>query len=296
MIRVFLLLALTASTAFADEDKAQEAASFAEHLSERGDHYRAIGEFERALWLAPLSPQAPRWMLQIGESYRLGEQFQTSAEHLQAVAAEYPEVRAEALLSAAKAWQAAGKYESAIERARESAALFGEGTSGARKARYVEGWSLLLSTERDSNQRDAQAADAFRLARGGGNLGEGATNLLAEMPKLDDLPHRNPYVAGALGLVPGFGHFYIGDVSTGLSALLWNGLFGWALVEAIRAKNYSLAAVLGVFELMWYGGSITGAVSGAHRFNRDARLNAMDGLKQISSPALLDEFGVRARP
>lgn len=296
LLGVLAMVAMTTSTAFANEAEARKAAAFAEHLAERGDHYRAIGEFERALWLAPVAPEASRWMLRIGEAYRLGEQYETAGEHLQAVAAEYPELRAQALLAAAKAWQGAHRYESAIERARESAAVFGDGSSGARRARYVEGWSLLLSTERDAHQRDLQAADAFRLARGDGVLGEGADKLLALMPKLEDLPHRSPFLAGALGLVPGFGHFYLGDVSTGLSALVWNGVFGWALVEAIRAKNYSLAAVLGAFELMWYGGSITGAVSGAHRFNRDARLNAIDRMKELSPPALLDEFGTRTFP
>lgn len=293
---LLMLLALASGAASANETEAGKAASFATHLADKGDHYRAIGEFERALWLAPTSPEAGRWMFLIGEAYRLGEQYETAGEHLQAVAAEYPDLRARALLAAAQAWQGARRYESAIERAREAAAVFGEGSSGARKARYVEGWSLLLSTERGSDERDAEAAHAFRLARGDGAVGEGADKLFSALPRLDDLPHRSPFVAGALGLVPGFGHFYLGDLPTGLSALVWNGLFGWAVYEAIRAKNYSLAAVLGVFELMWYGGSITGAVSGAHRFNQDARLNAMDELKSLSPPALVDEFKTTAFP
>lgn len=296
MICTLLVATLTAVTAPDVLEQARQTAGFASHLAQKGDHYRAIGEFERALFLAPDAPESTRWALGIGEAYRLGEQFEAAARHFEHLAETRPEAKAQALLGAARSWQGARRHESAISRAREAAASFGEGTDEAREAHYVEGWSLLLATELDPGDRDRQAAEAFRKARGEGLVGEGSERLLEVMPQLEHLPHRSPYVAGFLGLIPGFGHFYIGEVSTGLSALLWNGLFGWALYEAIRAKNYSLAVVLGLFEVMWYGGSITGAISGAHRFNRDARLNAMDDLERLSSPALLDEVVQKSTP
>lgn len=296
MICTLIVATLTAVSAPDALEQARQTARFAEHLSQKGDHYRAIGELERALFLAPDAPESTRWSLDIGEAYRLGEQYETAARHFEHVAETRPEARAVALLGAAQSWQGAGRHESAIARAREAAESFGPGTDDARKARYVEGWSLLLSTDRDADERDRQAAEAFRLARGEGPVGEGASQLLNVLPQLEHLPHRSPIVAGALGLIPGFGHFYIGDVGTGLSALMWNGLFGWALYEAIRAKNYSLAVVLGLFEVMWYGGSITGAIGGAHRFNRDARLNAMDDLGRLSSPTLLDDVVRKSTP
>jgi TM2 domain-containing membrane protein YozV len=96
---------------------------------------------------------------------------------------------------------------------------------------------------------------------------------------LPNLPHRSPWLAGALAIVPGAGHVYLGQPLIGLAALLWNGLFGFALYDAIHHQMVGLSLVLGVFESLWYFGNIFGAVSGAHKFNRDVELNALEQLR-----------------
>lgn len=256
---------------------ARLAAAFADSLFDRGDYYRAIGEYERALFLAPTAAEAPRWNLQIGEAYRKGEQFVDAARTFERLARELPESsRPLALYRAAKAHLDAGALESAVARAREAADAFRDDPSRAREARYIEGWALLRS------ERDAEAEKAFAAAKGGDTAGLGAEKLLKVMPQLADIPSKSPTLAGVLGLIPGAGHLYLGDPQTAVSALVWNGIFIWALVDKIRARDWSLVAVLSIFESMWYGGSILGAVSGAHRYNRDARVNAMEDLEKLS--------------
>lgn len=265
-------------------DEAMKAAEFAAHLERRGDHYRAIGEYERALFLSPVSMEAPRWRFAIAEAYRAGEQFDAALKAYDALGTDLPAWRGPAQLGAAKAELAAGHAEQAVARAR-AAIEAGLEEGRTREAHYVEGWALLKA------HRDPEAAEAFAKARGADALGQGADRLAAAVPELESIPHRSPALAGVLGVVPGLGHLYLGQPGIAASALVWNGLFGWALYDALRERQWSLAAVLGLFEAMWYGGSILGAIGGAERYNRDARVNALEDLSRISPPRLPDEYG-----
>ncbi len=287
------LALLLASPAAADApcagraERASEAAAFAASLAKEGDDYRAIGQYKYALFLNPSSPDADLWRLAIGEAYRAGEQYVEAGKTFDAVAREGGRARAQAYLGAAKSWLSAGKFETAAARARAAARAYAGNADRVREAEYLEGWALV----RDG--QDAAAARAFEAARGPGAVGQGATRLVAVLPQLAHLPSKSPVLAGLLGVVPGLGHLYLGDPATALSAFVWNGVFGWALYDAVRARSWSLAVVLALFESMWYGGSIVGAISGAHRFNRDARLNAMEDLARIAPPSLVDQ---EARP
>jgi hypothetical protein len=71
---------------------------------------------------------------------------------------------------------------------------------------------------------------------------------------------------------------YLGQWGVGALAAVWNGIFIFALVDSIVDRSYGQAALIGLIELIWYGGTIFGAVAGAHRFNRDARRIVADGL------------------
>jgi hypothetical protein len=279
---------LDAAPAAESSAEASLAANFARTLAGEGDHYRAIGEYKRALFLAPGSSEAGRWRYGIAESYRRGEQHDAAVRAFDELGSSDPGWRPFAALGAARSTLAAGNADVAVIRAREAATLL-EPMGRAREAYWVEAWALLKAG------RDAEAKAAFERARGDGMLGEAADRALAAMPSLEQLPTKSPALAGALGLVPGLGHLYLGEPGTALSALAWNGVFAWALVDALRAEQWSLAVVLGMFEAMWYGGSIVGAVSGAHRYNHDARVNALEDLTRAASPALLDDLAATSR-
>ena len=93
-----------------------------------------------------------------------------------------------------------------------------------------------------------------------------------------NIPTKNPALAGVLSVIPGLGHVYIEDYSVAALALIWNGLFIFATVDAVVDQQWGQAALLGTLELIWYSGTIFGAVAGAHRFNRDAERIVREGL------------------
>ena len=86
-------------------------------------------------------------------------------------------------------------------------------------------------------------------------------------------------------VVPGTGHFYTGRWRDGTIALLLNGAFLAAGIEAVSAGNEAAAGVLLFFEAAWYSGTIYGAVNAAHKSNRDLEDRWLQGLERQHSPA-----------
>ena len=91
---------------------------------------------------------------------------------------------------------------------------------------------------------------------------------------------------GLSALLPGAGHFYTGRMRDGSLALLLNGAFLAAGIEAVAAGNEAAAGLLFFFEAAWYSGSIYGAVNAAHKYNRDQEERWLQGLELQQSPTL----------
>ena len=102
----------------------------------------------------------------------------------------------------------------------------------------------------------------------------------------EQLPRKSPALAGLMSaVIPGTGHFYTGRWRDGTIALLLNGAFLAAGIEAVSAGNEAAAGVLLFFEAAWYSGTIYGAVNAAHKYNRDLEDRWLQGLERQHSPA-----------
>ncbi|WP_224364573.1 tetratricopeptide repeat protein [Hyalangium versicolor] len=243
---------------------------FAHALRAEGDYYRAISEYKRFLYLYPDSPAADEARLGIGRAYVLGGQADFAEEYLHSLEALSPEWRTRARLEIGWARYTGGHPERAILSLR--AFLREQGSqqgADVDRARYLLGWALL--SEGDGEQA-AQAFASITPFPAQGRLTEAARSWGA-------LPRKSPALAGVLSIIPGAGHVYIGEPVVGLAALAWNGLFSYALYESIRGGQVGFTVLLGALELLWYSGTIFGAVNGAQKYNRDARQEALDGLK-----------------
>jgi hypothetical protein len=139
---------------------------------------------------------------------------------------------------------------------------------------------------------DQAAFQLEQLPQDWANAAEAAE--IAAMVRGIPIPRKSPTVAGTLSIVPGFGHFYLGEYSTGVLAMIWNGAFIYGIVDSLLSQNYGQAILIGLIETIWYGGTIFGAISGAHRFNRDAMRIVENGLRQdISTFRGMEPWPVR---
>jgi hypothetical protein len=103
-------------------------------------------------------------------------------------------------------------------------------------------------------------------------------DLTRALAQSDAIPIKDPTTAGVLSIVPGGGQLYCKRYQDAMTAFLINGGLIWAAWEAFDNENYALGSVISFVEVGFYAGNIYGAVSSAHKYNRDRIAEFRDGL------------------
>lgn len=247
---------------------------FADHLFLDGDWYRAVSEYRRYLWAVKgRGADAERAAMAIGEALARGDQLDAAGRQLDGVAqrAGRLELRHEALFAAGRAYLLDGRPELAKPRFR----LLVEDGAALPQLKLQSKW-LLAWGHFDAGELEQARAYFQDLADQKGAHADEAAAIVKALDARDSVELKDPLLAGVLSLVPGFGHFYLGQWGVGTTSLVWNGVFIFAAVSAWLSGDWGVAAVLTIFELGWYSGGIFGAVAGAYRHNRDAVRNWRD--------------------
>lgn len=269
---------LAASPATADPALAAPPATlaFADHLFFDGDYYRAITEYRRFLFeVRGRAPEAPRAALAIGEALLRGEQWDAAGRQLDGVAqrTQAHELRRTALFGAGRAYLLDGRPELAKPRFR----LLVEDEDTPPPLRQEAAW-LLAWGHFDAGELEEAHRYFTTIAQASGLRAQDAQGVAEALLQKDAIDTKDPLIAGALSIIPGLGHFYLGRWGVGLTSLVWNSVFLFASVQAWLTGQWGVALVLTVLELGWYAGGIFGAVSGAVRHNRDAVRNWRDDI------------------
>ncbi|MCP4498778.1 MAG: hypothetical protein GY822_02290 [Deltaproteobacteria bacterium] len=253
-----------------------ESLVFADHLFLDGDYYRAITEYRRFLFeVRGRGSEAPRAALAIGEALLRGEQWDAAGRQFDGVAQRTRNLglRRTALFAAGRAYLLDGRPELAKPRFR----LISTDEQTPAGLRRQSSWYLAWG-HFDAGELTLAKETFQLLASSAGEHQASAEEILLAMQGIDHLPTKDPLTAGLLSLVPGLGHFYLGQWVTGTTSLVWNALFLFATIQAFLTGDIGIALVLTVFEIGWYGGGIFGAVAGANRYNRDAVRNWRDDI------------------
>jgi tetratricopeptide (TPR) repeat protein len=255
-----------------------------------GDYYRAITEYKTFLMKTIDDPRSSRVDMKIAWIYSLADRPKASEALLRHIALEQRTelegwwarlYSAHVAMESENRLRARRAYESIIEDCEPIIAQKGtaagierpdclELTTRARLG-LAQYWTRQDNFDRAARElasvpkQALQAPDARKVAKYVDTL---------------DIPQKNPAVAGALSIVPGLGHFYLEEWGVGIVAMVWNGAFLFATVDSFVAGRVGQGTLLGLLELVWYAGTIWGAVSGAHRFNRDAMLIVREGLTE----------------
>jgi tetratricopeptide (TPR) repeat protein len=247
---------------------------FADHLFGDGDYYRAIGEYRRYLFLTKgTGPDAPRAAMAIGEALLRGEQWDAAGRQYDGVATRTDDLtlRRGALFAAARAYLEDGRPEMAKPRFRLIANDADADAALRSQSRFLLAWGHFDAGELD------KARELFEtIALADGPHADNARGLVQAIDQSGSLDAKDPLLAALLSVVPGGGHFYLGQWATGATALTWNALFVFAAVSAWLSGDWGMAVVLTFAELGWYSGSMFGAIAGAYRHNRDAVRNWRD--------------------
>jgi tetratricopeptide (TPR) repeat protein len=258
-IAIFVTSCFGIANAETSEENLQR--DFVYHLFRNKEYFSAITEADRHIFYYPDSKYIEDMKIVIADSYAKGGDEVVALQRYENFLNEYPHssmvpsvyFRIGILYADNRDYASAIKYFENIisnERTTESLAI------------KTKEWILLCMLLMDSEK------EVITSTIGNYNLSE-----IREIKDLTDeyysMNFKSPKIAGTLSaIVPGAGQLYLNRKRDATAAFILNGLFIWGIIEAIENDESAVAAILGVFEVGWYGGNIYSAVNGAHKHNR----------------------------
>jgi tetratricopeptide (TPR) repeat protein len=242
---------------------AEQVLEFANYLFSQQEYFRAIGEYERFIFLYPDNFQAPDAALRIVQCYFQGRRWQQAVEAAESFLRGYPtsSLKWETRFLKARSFAEMGRGEKAREEYRSIIA--------DRPGRPLESeaWYLMgLSYAKDG--RWLEADEALRQVGSGDSLYGAAMELQKILAEESQAKRKNPTLAGFLAaILPGAGHFYCERPRDGTIALVFTGAFAFATYEAFDRNHEGVGVGLAVVTAAFYGGNIYSAVNVAHKYN-----------------------------
>ena len=254
---------------------------FAESLFREKDYETAAVQYRLLLHLAPDFKLAARCRSKIALCYILLGRFDEAQARLGRMLSDETLSRMWDELSL---WQAVcflseKDYVGALERL---TVLSRDAQAGEVRAYafYLLGWTFLSLGDW------AQAARVFTMLSH--TSSEAPALAGVEMESLAKaaesgirLRQKSPLIAGVLSVcLPGAGHFYCGKFRNGGVAMVLNAAFVAASVESFHKDVYAAGAVASSVALVFYSGTIYGAINAAHKFNRARREQLVSKLRR----------------
>ena len=271
-LRVAMLLIgmsiLMLSPMVADADQrtidADSQYAFAQSRLDAGAFDEAIAEFHRFVYFFPADHRVPSALFQTGMAHFDAGRYQAAAavfDRQTGGDADSPLV-SDAFFMLSRCHARQGMIEQAMV---DLYNLMVVSTKKAvlDRARYELGW-LHVEQGRWNDAGQAfdritpNSRDRFRV-----------DDLKAALVRSDAIAVKNPTTAGMLSIVPGGGQLYCKRYQDAMTAFLINAGLIWAAWEAFDNEQYALGGVISFVEFGFYAGNIYGAVSGAHKYNRD---------------------------
>lgn len=265
IITLSLVLMATASHSFARLSiDADNQFRYAQSRLDARAYDEAIAEFNRFIHFFPGDPRIPRARFQTGMAHFGAGRYQIAAAIFDTQTAGYTgsQLDNEAFFMLSRSHAGQGMIEQAILDLHNLMALSKQ-ADVIDRARYELGWLHVDQgrwrladeqfTQISPGNKDRLHVKAIRQTLAGSEM----------------IPAKNPTTAGILSILPGGGQLYSGRYQDALTAFLINGGLIWASWEAFDAEHYALGSLIGVVAFGFYAGNINGAVSSAHKYNRD---------------------------
>ena len=281
---VFSLIVLLSMPLYAGQERVLDPESqfrFAEEYFEKGEYYRAIGEYERFIYFFSDSPRVELVQYKIGLSYLEGERYHQAVEAFETVIDEYQdtEYALKSYLGKSKAYVLLGHYDTALTSLNNLITIAPDQRI-RDEAYYQKAWVYLeMGLWERAHESFEEISDQNRDRYP-------VESLTHEIDTKTPLKQKNPTAAGLLAIVPGAGHLYCERPRDALISFLLNGALIYAAYEAFDEDLEGLGAVITFFELGFYAGNIYSAVSSAHKYNRDTKERFLNQLRGRTGMAL----------
>lgn len=239
--------------------------SFAHHLREKEDLYRAEGEYLAFLTLFPQHRRAAEAWFFLGRTRQNVKSWEAALEAF-VHAIEQGDFHwsgqarwaiGETLMAWGKPLEAAQSFQALAEnpawRNLRSQALW----MAAKAWLAARDWEKARAMLRQIPPEDPEGPQAHLMA----------FRLETEAPWL---PKRDEWIAGGLSaLLPGAGHLYVGRPWEALTSFVLNFAFLAGSIWSVKEGCLLTSGILSFLELSWYLGGIESAAEAARRYNRE---------------------------
>jgi tetratricopeptide (TPR) repeat protein len=261
-LALLLCCFLNTSTSGAEENdwvaNPSQIMAFADHLYERDDYHRAIGEYKRFIYLFPREPRVIQARFKIGISYGKSGHLDNAIDVFRGILADSPspEISRSVEYEIGKCHFLGRDYLS-------SSKILMDLNSDRSLA--LAGWALLKAGEyREASLSFGKACEA----KPEGYLFALCANLSRESRDGESIPRKSAALAAALSVpLPGAGRAYCGR--------LGDGIFSFLVVAASYAgayhyyddDQYTMSASILALGFLFHAGDVYGAYNSARIFN-----------------------------
>lgn len=235
---------------------------FASKNFDNGDFQTAVIEFKRFVHFFPDHRRAPEAAYQVGAAYFQMKQYVRAIEAFQKVTTQFggtdPATEARFMIS---------RCHVKLDNTKEALYTldrirFETQDPDIRDRAYYRTGRIRLDL------RDVTGAKAaFGSIRPESRSDFRVEKILAHLEQLDEIPTRSPFLAGALSIVPGGGYLYSGRYQEALTAFFVTVGLAAASWECFDEDLQVLGGITGLVGLSFYGGSMIGSISSAHKYN-----------------------------
>ncbi|WP_372683286.1 tol-pal system YbgF family protein [Desulfosarcina sp.] len=241
---------------------------YAQSRLDSGAVDEAVAEFNRFIHFFPADPRVPQARFQTGVAHFRAGRYQAAAAifNQQTVGFAGSPLDNQAFFMLSRSHARQGMIEQAIVDLHNLEAL-SSSTDVIDQVRYELGWLHVdqgrwNAADQAFNRISPDNRDRFQVA-----------NLKQSLALSGAIPFKHPTTAGFLSIVPGGGQLYTSRYQDAATAFLINAGLIWAAWESFDNEQYALGSMISFVGFGFYAGNIYGAVSSAHKYNRD-QINA----------------------
>lgn len=268
------LLSCTISPAWALTIEAQQQLDYADQLYSDQQYRRAAEEYQRFAFFFKNHPLRRETVYKSGQAFLMAGDTETALATFKDLAAQAPPddiaiesdfMMVECYLQFKAPTQAVVQLHNIITQTDDVAVK--------DRAYYRLGWLYIDMTDWPNAERAMSQISAAN------RLHYRTTEIERLLSDSTHIPKKNPALAGTLSIVPGAGQLYCERYEDALIAFLVNmGLF-WAASESFQEDQPALGGLLAFVGIGFYTGNIYGAVSDAHKYNRNRYRDYVDKFK-----------------
>ncbi len=249
--------------------------SFARQLFANQQYLRAAAEFQRFVFFFPRDSRVPEAGLRIARAYLHAGRYRQALKAADKLAhAGYGhQITARAYFLISRCYQLMNSPTQAIATLHNLTTLVRDPAIDDQVA-YRLGWIYLEQGNWE------KARESFEKVGPERRPDLGIDPILTDLSRADDLPRKNPTLAGVLSLVPGGGQLYCRRYQDALIAFGVNAGLVWAAWESFDEGHQALGTLISFVALGFYMGNIYGAVTDAHKFNRQQTGRFVDTMRR----------------